>query len=371
MVKSPFNGQLNSNEIFAPIFNMIISQHVYADNIKGGYDKLVNQFRVDGTLYGDTKLYYATDALKSYDWLNDAEATNLLALDRPKAPECQAITLDKFRQIRLTIDYYLTKRAWSNEGAFSSFNAVMLGWIQTTKRIYDQTLINAYVGTVVGALAPSIQDVEVEISQITTPTDTSDVEALNRLEGQLIAQTIADVLAEMKDISRDYNDYRFLRSYDSEDLMLVWNTKFVNKLRKVDLPTIFNNSGLVDKFNEYSLPPRYFGTVNGAGTVGSGALTGEVRSLVEKDYVVSNVTTHVFPGDVVPSGAVVIDKETYTVDEDIICKIIHKEGIKYMSAFSVATSFFNPRSLTENHYLTFGYGLERLKNYPIVVLHKD
>ncbi|MBO5911884.1 MAG: hypothetical protein J6Q76_00235, partial [Clostridia bacterium] len=36
------------------------------DNVKGTYSALVDKARVDGTLYGDTKLYYATDILKSF-----------------------------------------------------------------------------------------------------------------------------------------------------------------------------------------------------------------------------------------------------------------------------------------------------------------
>ena len=124
-----FTGKLNSNLIFAALFNMIISQQVFADNIKGTFSKQVDEAKVDGTLYGDTKLYYATDVLKSTAWGNDAEATNLLALHRPPAPEVQGITIDTFRQISLTIDNYLTKQAWSTEGAFSDFNSVMLGWI--------------------------------------------------------------------------------------------------------------------------------------------------------------------------------------------------------------------------------------------------
>ena len=131
-----FNGQLRSNEIFAALYNMIISQQVFADNISDTFSELADRFRVDGSLYGDTKLYYSTDVLKSAPWGNDAEAANLLALYRPEAPECQAITLDVFRQICLTVDNYLSKRAWGTEGAFSEFNSVMLGWIRDTKRIY-------------------------------------------------------------------------------------------------------------------------------------------------------------------------------------------------------------------------------------------
>ena len=60
-----FLGQLNSNEITGAIFNMIISQEVYADNLKGTKSELVDHFKVDGSLYGDTKLYYSSDVLKS------------------------------------------------------------------------------------------------------------------------------------------------------------------------------------------------------------------------------------------------------------------------------------------------------------------
>jgi len=122
-----FTGKLNSNAIFSGIYNMIISQQVFADNIKGTHSKLVDAARTDGGLYGDTKLYYATDALKSAPWGKDAEALNLLALHRPESPKCQAITLDQFRQISLTVDNYLTKQAWATESAFSEFNSVMLG----------------------------------------------------------------------------------------------------------------------------------------------------------------------------------------------------------------------------------------------------
>ena len=38
-----------------------------------------------------------------------------------------------------------------------------------------------------------------------------------------------------------------------------------------------------------------------------------------------------------------------------------------MTAFETGTEFFNPRSLTETHYLIWGYNnLEHLKNYPFI-----
>ena len=48
-----FNGQLNHNQVFASLFNMIIGQQVFADNIYETKSTLADMSRVDGTLYGD------------------------------------------------------------------------------------------------------------------------------------------------------------------------------------------------------------------------------------------------------------------------------------------------------------------------------
>ena len=357
-----FNGQLRSNEIFAALYNMIISQQVFADNIYDTKASLVDMSRVDGSMYGDTKLYYSTDVLKSVPWGNDAEAANLLALHRPEAPECQAIHLDQFRQISLTVDNYLSKRAWGTEGAFSSFNSIMLGWIRDTKRVYDSTLFNTYIGT-------TQTDVGKQVVEVTLPAephgiDDYNTEAYNRMVAQTIAAKMADLIVELEDVSRDYNDYGNLRSYSSDDLVTVWNSEAVNKIKKVDLPTIFHKEGLMDKFAEYTLPARYFGNVNKSGGTTSGANI-TVRSLIEKDYG----STHVFPGDLLPGGVQYNANETYTQDDKILFKVMHKRSVPYMSAFEVGTSFFNPKSLTENHYLTWGYNtLEYLKNYPFITV---
>lgn len=389
-----YDGQLNSNEIFSAIFNMIISQDVFADNIKGTYSDLADKFRVDGTLYGDTKLYYATDCLKSVAWGNDAEATNLLALHRPAAPACQAISLDQFRQISLTVGNYLSKQAFSTENAFSDFNSVMLGWIRETKKIFDATYVNAFMGTT--STSEGLQT-----QTLILPTD-NDAETQARLQGQAIAEFLANVLVQMKDVSRDYNDYGFIRSYDPSDLMIIWNAEYKNKILKIDLPTIFNKEGLVDAegMEEVSLPKRYFGTVitgtnlssysastpttgkpidsdDGTYTPGTANANGTLRALKEQDIKVGTTVYHVFGGDEIPVGTVVNSTtlgaglEIYIQTSDVMFKIVHKRSVPYMSAFEVGTSFFNPKSLTENHYLTFGFNsLDYLRNYPFVTIKK-
>jgi len=367
---------LNPNEIFGSLANMIISQEVFADNL-GKHQTLVDKARVDGSLYGDKKLYYSTDALKTMAWGEDAEAANLLALHRPQDPKVQAITLNVFRQIALTVDQYLSKRAWSTEGAFASFNSVMLGWIRETKKIYDGTTYNVFLGTTVATGAGQ--------SRTITLDGTKD--------GQLIAEGLANLLVEMSDYSRAFNDYGFIRSYSPDAIKVIWNSKYVNKIKKVDTPTIYHQAGLVDKLDEEVLPARYFGrAVVVATDCGSGkvigtsgeidATKGTVRSKVEKEFIFEDDTIHVFPGDALASGVKVSytggsvsdpdfnQSEVYIEDADVICKVVVKLP-PYMSAFEVGTSFFNARSLTENHYLTFGHNtLEYLKNYPFVTVKK-
>ena len=355
MAITNFTGLLNPNRIFGAIYNMIISQEVFADNIKGTYSSLVDKARVDGSMYGDTKLYYSVDVLQTHDWLNDAEAANLLALDRPAAPSIQKITINQFRQIRLTVDNYLTKQAWSTEGAFSSFNSVMLGMIRDTKRIYDSTLYNAFIGT-------NETDEGEQSITITPVADQNDALTM--------AEALADLLVALKDVSRDYNDYGYMRSFEESDLHVIWNAKVYNTLKKIDMPVIFHKDGLLNEFEQSVLPARYFGTIVGSSsstlfTIPDDADT--YRILVEKDVNVSGETVHLFPGEKIPAGAMVPQNEVYKEDATIAFKLIHKRSVPYMSAFEVATSFFNPRSLTENNYLTFGYNtLEHLAQFPFI-----
>ena len=372
-----FTGTLNQNEIFAALYNMIISQQVFADNIYDTKSTLADMSRVDGTLYGDTKLYYSTDVLKSFEWTNDAEAQNLLKLHRPEAPECQAITIDQFRMIPITVDNYLSKRAFSTEGAFSAFNNQMLGWMRDTKKVYDATMFNSFVGTHAAGLGDdgkgAKQNVLIPIPAEPDGADDYNTEAYNRLVAQAIATEMANLIVDLEDVSRDYNDYGNLRSYNVNDLVFVWNAEWVNKIKKLDLPTIFHKGGLIDKFAQHTLPARYFGNVNtSGGSTGGTNLT--IRSLIEKDYnsvepdkAGYDASKHIFPGDLLPANTSYEANETYSEDGSVVFKVYHKNSVPFMTAFETGTEFFNPRSLTSTHYLIWGYNnLESLKNYPFI-----
>ena len=372
---------LNTNQVISTLYNQIIGIHTFGDNVAGTYDELLNMNRIEGGLYGDTKLFIVVDALASSPWGNDSEAANLLAIDRPAAPATQAVVLDQFRQIRVTLDNYMTKRAFSTEGAFQQFNDVVRGWINDTKRIYESTLFNSYVGTTESNSGKQ----EVTINAVS-----------GQNAGLTIAEGLANLLVDVKDVSRSYNDNGFIRSYAEGDLVVVWNSKFMNQITKVNLPVVFHKEGLLGEVKQVVLPSRYFGIAidssnissysastpttgkpinssTGAYTPGTNNANGTVRALVEKAVTVGGTVYHVFPGDELPAGATVGSSkqfdygESYIEDATIAFKLMTKRSVPFMSAMNVATSFFNARSLTENQYLTFGYNtLEYLKDKPFV-----
>lgn len=373
-----FTGILNHNQAIAALFNMIINQKTFADNIANTFSSLADAAKVEGGLYGDTSLFHASDVLKTYEWLGDAEAQNLLKLHRPTQPKTQAITVDQFRMIPLTVDNYLTKRAFMNEGSFAAFNSQMLAWLRETQRVYVSTMYNTFIGTHQAGLSDDGKGAKqnVTIALPAEPDSTNvETEAYNRLRAQAFAKSWADLLVNLTDATRDYNDYGFLRSYNLDDLVFVSNADFVNEVTKLDTPMIFNGQNLIDKLTQNVRPARYFGNINSnAGTTSATNTT--IRSLIQKDYntvepsdAAYDPSKHIFFGDLLPASTAYQANETYTQDSTIMFKIYHKNGVPLQSGFEVSTDWFNPRSLTQTHYLIFSYNkLTHLKNYPFITV---
>lgn len=374
--------QLNSNEIYSALSNMIISMQTFADNINGLDSSLADSMKTDGTLYGDTKGYVATDILRSYTWNNDAEAANLLKTFRPPMPKTQYITLDVFKQIPLTLDDILSKRAWGDEGSFSTFSSIMQAWMGDTKRVYDKTTVDTFVGT-------NETTLNNQTRTITLPTDTNK-EAEARLQAQTIAAFLANLEVELADINT-VNDFGFTRSWAKDDLEVVWNSTYRNAITYLDLPSLYHKDGLID-FSGKTLPSHYFGIPVTAANVASytGAdkvfatdgkyqpTKGKAYAAEELDITVGGTAYHLFAGQELPANAVVntaainAGLKVYVGDENIIFKIIKKgQACPYMSAFEQSTSFFNAKALLTNYYLTFGHNtMEHLKQYPWITVRR-
>lgn len=403
---TPFNGSLRSSEIFGAIYNMILAQEVFADNVKSTSSKLVDRAKVDVGLYGDTKLYYFTDVLKTHTWGDSSqangyglatEASNLLSLDRPSAPFCQPVVIDTFKQIRITVDDYLSKRAWADEYAFAQFNSVLLGWLSTTRKVYESTLYNSFIGKTESAI--NGQTVTLTAPTASATQTEPDVEAYNRLYAEAVAEGIANEMIVLTDINR-VNDLAYMRSWDYDDLVVVWNSAVAEKLKRVDMPTIFHKDGLIEKFEEVVLPERYFSTPASASVTVANYIAGTTTAYAAKEldavYGTGTAarTIHYFPSEPIAKSVQALNSTSsinlvsVQAESDAnptttlattaintlpatqtVCKIMHKDSVPMLSAFETGTSFFNPRSLTENHYLTFGHNtLDYLKGMPFVTV---
>lgn len=378
MAITKYNGNLNKNEVFRTIFNMIISQYVFSDNIETqSYRSLVNRFREEGTLFGDTKLYYATDILRTKPFVLDSvNQLNLLAIERPKDPECQAIVLDIFRFIEVTLDEYFSKRAFSSASTFADYNGQMLSWLRETKEVYDETTFNTYIGTVTSEGATQQQTVDLS-KYVIGENDAADIEeSKRRLAAEVIGQKLQDIEVAMRDVSRDWNDYGYTRKYDPSNFEVIWNADWVNYIKGTSLPTIFHKDGLFEIKEENILPAHYFGTVNSSsGTVANANTNFAMEETFVEDATTSTDNGDYWAGQALPVGHAFGASETYTKtpgvmsNNSVICKLVHKGSIPYMSGYQTQKEFINVKNLSTNHYLHFAHNtLQYLYNYPLVTL---
>lgn len=379
--------ELNQNIITKALFNMIISQHIFDGKVASS--ALADTFRVDGTLFGDTKLYQSFDIGSMQDWLNDEEAPNLLQLNRNKSGKTQAITMGVYKMVFVTVDRYLSKQAFMHDGAFSAYTSFITGSLRKIKKVYDRSLINQKLGT----LEPSTTKCDISI---TTPKG-STIEETNRLEAQTIAAEMVKLAVNLEDNSRDYNELDYLRSYDMKDLVAIWNVEKKAKITKLDLPMIFHKEiGYDGGLKEHVLPQKWFGTMATANLTLPTAAPAKVtnRIAVSGWYKVgvageatieqtpTDKTIFLWAGDPVPYvgqvyndyardmkitvAATTLAKENYYIeDSSIAFVLVDKSALPFMSGFETGTEFWNPRSLTTTHYLIFGHNnLEFIQEYP-------
>lgn len=388
-----FTGQLNSNEVYSSIMNMIIGQIVLDEDAATKYDDFEGIFSIEGSEYGDTKLFYDADEAESYPWAGDNDL-NVLQTHRPADPVCQEVVMNQFRQTAITLDEYLSKRAWSDSNAFGQMQALFMKRVGEARKDHMAKLLNCYVGTVVST--STINNVNVTFE--TGATGKADIEAQNRLNAGAVATAVANLMDELEDSSRAYNEYGFYRAFSRDNLVIAFNTKYANEIRLMDLPTVFHKDALEPK-DAKRLLPKYYGKVLDATRKAAisastptttkpidsdddtyapvSGNTVVLRSCYEKVVTVGGTRYHVHSGDEIPAGATIKASgdfeiaEVYEEDPSIICKVIGRKAIPFMKGFAVATEFWNPKALNTNRYFTWGYSeLTHLKGLPIISIKK-
>lgn len=390
-----FSGKLNSNEFINSLFNAYALVYTYSDNLSGGNEGLAGRFKTDGGQYKDKSVFTDVDVLFSRVW--DSTDTNVLQPELKGFVKQEEIVLDKSRQIGLTVDNFLTKRAWMDEGNYDTFRSVLMSQIQKTKQAFEDTLINCFVGQAVNADQP------VNEISITMPTDT-DAEKQNRLRAMKVFQTIGDTYADLADYSRSYNANKYLKKFGKEDFILVFNNKYASEFRYVDTPTIFHKDDLLASGT--ILNHRYFGSAVTTGTADGTSHRACNEYLIRTSDVAGTTYSatgtyafRVLPGDLLPKGTPISASEAfatvasiklvggagdtqtiqnascasavlaYAEDSKVICKLVHKSAVKYLSGVSVGTEFVNGKNHTQNHYFTWMFAEPKLLNgYPVITV---
>lgn len=377
---------LNANIINSALYNQIISQQIFTRIRRGS--ELVDKARVEGTLYGDTKTYFAADAIHTKPFVQDSvDALNLLAIDRNKSVKTQDIVLNVFRIAETTTDNLLSKQAWSDEGTFAKYTDLLNQMVPTAMYLHDTTEYNAFIGAcAVGTYGKQ---------------NPSALSLTSGKEGQEIAQALADICSDMSmRPSRDYNDYQHITKFSLEEIKIVWNSKWVNFIEKINLPVLFHKDGVMEKFAENVIHEDYFGDKVALSSISAATVdathpvkkTGSVytwepdaansvfaRVTEEVELLCTDGVTKVsfFAGELLqnPAGKTLVvtdlDGKLYVKNDKIICKVFVQLPA-YMSACELSTEFVNVKNHSTNRYLVFGRNtLEKFDAYPVVTVKKS
>lgn len=406
-----FTGTLNINEFISSIYNAYRLIGTYADNLSALNGDLADKWKYDGGMYTDKSVWTAGDVLDSDRF--HIEDSNILAPGNKILPRQFEITVNRTRQINLYIEQYLSRKAWMDPEAFNAFQATVEAQVSKTKRLYEALKANVYAGTVQSAVGsqtqtitfPTISGTSVEDPD-GTPVDTeyADVEKLNRLQAQMIAEKIANAFVDLADPSTDYNDYGHLDCFKEGDFDIVFNSKWYNRILKIDMPTIFSASGLKDVTDNVIVKPaKYFGDIVTSSATADGSTH---RSLEEYkirvdsngEYDATGTTLKlVRPGDLLPKSTPIVAPSTaettgtgtftyrgtsqvkeyystvhaYVENAKKVCKLIHKDAPKYLSSYEVGSEFVNPKNHTVQKYLTWNYAdIDRLPYLPVVSINE-
>lgn len=368
-----FNGQLNTGIVYNSMYNAIIAIYQIKQHFTDSYS-LVDRFRKEGSEYGDQLVYMTLDSIPVHDWTNDAEAANLLALDRNKKQHEEKITLDVFKQIRLTTDAYMqTKQLWTSENGFSRFASLLLQTMENAKKVYEIKTFDVFVGTV---KSPTDNGTPQNVAWDLTeggPNASTDPEGAARWYGMKLAEKLSNLMYELRDVRRTWNDIGYEASYNMDEFQLLLPASVASKFKYISMPTIFDNGPLKALLEDaYILPDSYFGEVI--------KVTGtEIKADgINHRFLHSQFLGGTFynAGDVIPKDTVIasttaIVVPAYTTDAsaNFVLKLVHKEDCPYMSAYNVRSQFYNARSHTTNNYLTFAHNtLEHIGIFPLITV---
>lgn len=351
-----FNGVMNSNEIYNYLYNVNILFFKQVPQVIDK-DEIVSLVEKSVGFFGDSGIALGVDIQGTYDWLNDAEASSLLAINRNDTEKVERFVIDKWRQSDVTTDALLSKRAFISEGTFAVFNGYLVGTLNKAMDAFENGYVKSSLGTF--SAAPTSMNIDVNMPAA------DGTEATERLRAAAIKKAILDLKAKIKDNSREFNGYGFYASYNWADFTPVWSSEYSNEINALSLYSTFNPQYIKEATDGHIWTPKWFGDVEVSNGTTSASNT-TIYSMIEQnsDGTTNLVLTaaqklagvyRIFPGDLLPDSFSYNAGEAYTVDPTVIAKVFAPEHVYYLTGYEQGEAFYNPRSATTNHYYRKGF----------------
>ena len=160
---------LNQN-IFVGTITNLIAYSIYHDNYRLGddVDRLLEVFRSDDVPMGDGKVVHTADLPEVVD-LNP-NTSSLLTVTKPSIQE-QYIPVSEYKKVPLSINEYLLRGAFVDEGALGLLASYLLNTMQIAKRLHMYNKVrdvilsmddSAITGVTLEGLASAQSDTAVE-----------------------------------------------------------------------------------------------------------------------------------------------------------------------------------------------------------------
>ena len=361
---------LNPN-LVTPGFNNQIIGISLLDRFGRNADPLFHKIMEEGTLFGDTKEYRSISPRHSRKYVQySPDAIDFIKVNVNKTGRTQPVVVDQFFISETTLDSLCMKQAWMNDGQYSDYIGLINKTLNDEEYMHDFTTINCLIGasnlfkTSVGKQAPAALS-------LTTGK-----------EGQEIAEFLANLTSDMCTPSFDYNDYGDRTLFTMDRLYFIWNSKWVNKIEKINLPVIFHKDGVMDNFAKYVIDAKYWGDAQKFADISAGTVvvgkpikkTGSVYTYepdasetmvlrcVESCEITctDGVTVAEFEaGDILmnPVGKVLdvsdYDEKFYVENDKYILKVL--SGLPpYLASTESTSEAYNPKNHSTNRYLVFG-----------------
>lgn len=366
------NGILPRNELYEGLRNLNLLRDIIGSKFAGNDDIMEGKVR-DAGKYGSSIVQIFTKNTHSYEWNPGRNRDrNILAANYLPEPDAQSIDLNVFRQATVTSENLITARAFLSETGLSQYNSEIRKSLNNAFEDFKYGTYRMAVGTL--KASGSAQNITVGL---TTLVGNATGEEKLRLSAGYIQKAMADLFDEMSCRSSKFNDFGIRSAFGKDEFDIIWNSYYANEIQKITEIQTFNKENVA--LGGKKMYKKFFGNVNDEAVTVTSDNVGKIISIKDKDLAawtdsdnVEHPAIHVFAGDEIPVGYTAAAGESSTIDTNVIAKLVHKKDLLLYETFSIATNFYNPKSLETNEYLTAGFGeLKHLKGYPLITLYAN